>query len=84
MYDVNFNMPGYMPDNEGQRCATLSEAKEALLTDITHYLEDLNLDSEYTDEQVKQLVKYQQEIEAAKAQELNALIGRFNFYITKV
>ena len=83
-YAVNFNNSGYMPDGDGFECDTLAEAKECLLEDITHYLEDLNLDDRYTDEQVKEFVHYQEEIERAPAQELNARIGAFNFYIAEI
>lgn len=56
-YYVGYNIPGYMPDNEHCLAETLEDAKEILLTDITSYLEDLNLDSRFNDEQVKRILQ---------------------------
>ena len=83
-YSIGYNMPGFMPDNETSEAETLEEAKELLLEDITHYLEDLNLDCNYQQNQIREFVKYQQEIENAKPQILNAKIGDFVFWITEV
>ena len=73
-----------MPDNENSEAETLEEAKEALLTDITHYLEDLNVDSSFNDDQIKEFVKTQQEVEKAKPQVCNVYLANYVFWITEV
>jgi len=83
-YSIGYNMPGYMPDNEPSECETLEDAKEALLTDITHYLEDINLDSEFSDSDVKIHVKTLQIVESEKPQTCNVYIGNYVFWITEV
>lgn len=83
-YAVGYNMPGYMPDNEPEQCFGLDTAKELLLTDITHYLEDLNLDSRYTRDDIAEYLKIVAEVENAPAQLCNVYIGGFVFWIAEV
>ena len=75
-------MPGYMPDADVYTDDDLAHAKECLAEDITHYIEDLNLDSCYTDEQVKEYVATLAEFDKAEPQECNVYIGDLVFWIT--
>jgi hypothetical protein len=81
-YATGSNLPGYMPDNAPEGNLTLSEAKECLLESVTHYLEDLNLDERYSDDQVKKFVEVMGEVESAPARECNVHIGDYVFWIT--
>ena len=80
-YFVGYNMPGYMPDNEPEYCESLEDAKECLLTDLTHYREDLNLD--HDQEHVDQLTHLINEIEKAPAQVCNVYIANYVFWINE-
>ena len=82
-YTCGSNMPGYMPDGEPYNVDTLSDAKECLAEDITHYLEDLNLDSRYSDEQVKEYGATLSEFDKAEPQQCNVYIGDYVFLITE-
>lgn len=83
-YAVGSNMPGYMPDEPAFECDDLSEAKECLLTDITHYVEELNLDSRYTDDQVRGFSATIVEFDAADPQVCNVYVGDRVFWITEI
>lgn len=82
MYAVYWNMPGYMPDSDALECETLEEAKECLATEVTHYLEDLNLDERFTQEQVEDWSKELERFDRAPAQECNFWVGQYVYTIT--
>lgn len=82
-YVVGWNMPGYMPDNTPEVCATLAEAKEYLAENITHYIEDLDHDTRYTEKQVEGFSNVLKEFDAAPPQECNVYIGDYVYFITQ-
>ena len=81
-YAVGSNMPGYMPDETPYSIECLNHAKECMLEDITHYLEDINLDSRYSTEQVKEYCDTMAQVDNAPAQECNVYLGDRVFFIT--
>lgn len=81
-YLTGSNMPGYMPDEIPTAADSLEHAKECLAESITHYLEDINLDSRFSDEQVKQHVATLAAFDAAPPQECNVYVGDRVFWIT--
>jgi len=76
-------MPGYMPDSEPYSVDTLADAKESLAEDITHYLEDLNLDPRFTQEQVTEFCTVLASFDAAEPQTCNVYIGPYVFWIAE-
>ena len=82
-YSVGKNMPGFMPDSEPNESDNLDHAKECLAEDITHYLEDLNLSSEFTTDQVREFSSTFAKFDAAQPQVCNVYIGHYVFWITE-
>ena len=85
MYTVGSNMPGFMPDSDPSEHKTIKEAVECLLEDITHYLEDCNLDSRFSTDQVRLWSKNLQKLETfldKEPQECNFYCGEYVFFLS--
>ena len=82
-YTIGSNMPGYMPDAEPYTADNLEDAKECLAEDITHYLEDMNLDDRFSYQALHVATENLKAFDAAKPQECNVYIGNLVFWITQ-
>lgn len=56
-YVIGTNMPGYMPDNEPQECATFDEAKRVLIWWIKHEEDCVD-----TEEEAEELSSFAEEV----------------------
>lgn len=81
-YIIGSNMPGYLPDEVPYTADTLEDAKKCLAGDISAYLESINLDSRYSDKDVKKYVSVYEEFDRALPQECNVYIADKVFWIT--
>lgn len=84
IYSVGSNKLGCLPEEESNDFVLIKEAKECLLTNISLYLEECNLDSRFTNKNVKDWTKKLADLEKIAPQECTFKCGDREFWLREL